>query len=80
VQSGSHRPTEQSYQVFQSLSAQLLEQLAALNALLSRSLAAYNQELKAKGIAEVHLSTRAATARPAPPSSGEEETEAEEAR
>jgi len=80
TRAGSHRPTEQSYQVFQLLSAQLQTQLTALNGLLAHDLVAYNQELKAKGIAEIHPSTQAATAQPAAPSKGEEETEADDGR
>lgn len=80
VMYGAHRPTEQSYQVFRLLSAQLQTQLTALNDLLARDLVAYNQELKAKGIAEIHPSTQAATAQPSPPSKGETETAEEDDR
>ena len=46
-------PTEQSYQVFQELSGQLDRELAALNALWTQDLEAFNRLLRAKRLPAV---------------------------
>ena len=73
VQSGSMRPSEQTYQVFDALSALLQVQLDALQGLLNRDLAALNQDLQAKGLAAIKPSTVAADAQSEPATRGRRE-------
>jgi photosystem II stability/assembly factor-like uncharacterized protein len=53
VEEAESAPTEQSYQVFQELSGQLDRELAALNALWTRDLEAFNRLLRANRLPPV---------------------------
>ncbi len=53
VLSGDFRPTDQAYEVFESLSSQLQVQLDALRAVLEYELKSYNELLKSKNIPAV---------------------------
>ncbi len=53
VMSGDYRPTDQSYEVFAILSAELQIQLDRLNEILDTDLAAFNRQLTGMGLEEI---------------------------
>jgi len=53
VESADARPTDQSYAVFEDLSARLAVQLGRMNELLDRDLAQFNELLRARNLPPV---------------------------
>ncbi len=53
VASADRRPTDQTVEVFNMLSAQLDTQLAKLEAIMANDVAALNRKLRGKGLGEV---------------------------
>jgi hypothetical protein len=76
VEEAESAPTEQSYQVFQELSAQLDRELGALNAIWTQDLEAFNRLLRARRLPPV-TRTPLVVEESGPGNNREEETEEE---
>jgi len=73
VDGADARPTDQSYTVFEELSARLAEQIARMNQLLDRELPRFNEQLRGKGLEPVRREPLATEGRPV--ADDDEETE-----